>query len=1024
MPRTRQLSRQRLAPSAPRLPLWRRERLIHYYPQGSESLSTKGATSFRTFSGPGYSSAVVDTDLQRIAALGMTMVRVVLFDSSDQANSGSVYAGLVYFSPTTLDTTGFGNLKDFMTRAHKYGLGVYLWYSAAPYTDATLAQYESFFGTLQQYLPDPHPLRVIELLDEQSGAVPASYQSYLTGLLPWLRARFPGVTITASVQGYGASGQGSGNVPYLLQALGGGALPYLGVHRNDNLTWQDAPQGALAEQVAAAAANLLTVTTSSTAVTAGTTTSITLASASGFSAGQAVLIDPGTNQEYAVIQSISTTTLTFPAALQHAHSGSYEVIALGSAAGPGPVVPTWVDQAGGTTDPGAVTNLSYVPTVHPDAAEAQQEYYARTLFLRLRDLGLGYPGWWELHDRAHVLSPLGPPAAQTLSYSTDADPGFTARLSGTVYVAISYTSGGVEGYATVIGAAMGTNNTIIVPAFTCPRYVQYVNYYCGVSAALTDLKLVAQQYVAGQSQAGTVYPQTQAQKITYVGDGRLPQLVYSNATGGSLLCNATHYVLYRWLTANGATAPAFISIKTGGTSGSTAQLIMEALPVPAQATGLAVYMSQAGSGNNLYSYGLTAVQTWATPGAGPSGNGLTTQVTLNTYTALAVGQAGPGSTTVPFAAPYAGTATQSTTAGSLSASKTHTWSYAWQDTSGNWVAAAPLTITLDATHTAFATPALIPPPNTAGFALYVETADGSTAYRSYAVWTASTPTTYSALLSGGLVPAQTVTGYGSGTDTHAPAILPYPNTTSGYPENIYYGSGGTGVAAGQYVGEFPDDHSWGLYRAVEAGGSLAAANATLKPAGTTLQNLLTGKGALSLDWNSSFDESVSGPDGNTYAKYWELLGANAGNGTPYAYLGLIYRDTTTVHAGGSTASLRFHNIGGSGTNTIYAAIPVLLQPVPGKTYTVSCWINIAAMAASYGGNAAQAALVALIMDAGGATLASGSATQAAATAGWVQLSCTVTWPQTRLAYLMVYVGVQCANPTAQWDVYFDDVTLS
>ena len=69
-----------------------------------------------------------------------------------------------------------------------------------------------------------------------------------------------------------------------------------------------------------------TATTSSTAVTAATTltpVALTLASATGFSAGQRVVVDVDSRQEIATIQSISGAAITVH--LKNAHTGTYPV---------------------------------------------------------------------------------------------------------------------------------------------------------------------------------------------------------------------------------------------------------------------------------------------------------------------------------------------------------------------------------------------------------------------------------------------------------------------------------------------------------------------------------------------------------------------------------------------------------------------------------------------------------------------------------------------------------------------------
>ncbi len=73
-----------------------------------------------------------------------------------------------------------------------------------------------------------------------------------------------------------------------------------------------------------------TATTSSTGVSAQgepTQTTLTLASATGFSAGDRVVVDVDSRQEIATVQSVSGSTITLLLSLQH--SGTYPVIVEG-----------------------------------------------------------------------------------------------------------------------------------------------------------------------------------------------------------------------------------------------------------------------------------------------------------------------------------------------------------------------------------------------------------------------------------------------------------------------------------------------------------------------------------------------------------------------------------------------------------------------------------------------------------------------------------------------------------------------
>lgn len=69
-------------------------------------------------------------------------------------------------------------------------------------------------------------------------------------------------------------------------------------------------------------------TTSTTTVTAGVTTTITLASINGFAVGQSVVVDQGgANPDTVTVASLNVgaKTLTFASAPTHGHSGTYNV---------------------------------------------------------------------------------------------------------------------------------------------------------------------------------------------------------------------------------------------------------------------------------------------------------------------------------------------------------------------------------------------------------------------------------------------------------------------------------------------------------------------------------------------------------------------------------------------------------------------------------------------------------------------------------------------------------------------------
>lgn len=99
--------------------------------------------------------------------------------------------------------------------------------------------------------------------------------------------------------------------------LTAGAEPYIGVT-------------ALFDQVISPFLTAATETTSSTSVTAATSptpVTLTLASASGFAAGEVVVVDVDSRQERATIQSLTGSDITVQLTL--AHSGTYPVLLEG-----------------------------------------------------------------------------------------------------------------------------------------------------------------------------------------------------------------------------------------------------------------------------------------------------------------------------------------------------------------------------------------------------------------------------------------------------------------------------------------------------------------------------------------------------------------------------------------------------------------------------------------------------------------------------------------------------------------------
>jgi hypothetical protein len=83
---------------------------------------------------------------------------------------------------------------------------------------------------------------------------------------------------------------------------------------------------------------------------------VTLNDATGFAAGQSVLVDSGANQDQMTISSISGNTLTFTAGLAHAHASGASVSARSI---------TWTD-----TNTGGSSHTYYVTAASAAFAES------------------------------------------------------------------------------------------------------------------------------------------------------------------------------------------------------------------------------------------------------------------------------------------------------------------------------------------------------------------------------------------------------------------------------------------------------------------------------------------------------------------------------------------------------------------------------------------------------------------------------------------------------------------------------
>jgi hypothetical protein len=115
-----------------------------------------------------------------------------------------------------------------------------------------------------------------------------------------------------------------------------GAEPYIGVTR-------------LFEQVIAVYLQSGATTTSSTTVTASSSPSLvtyTLADATGFTAGDRVIIDVDSRQEAAIVESVSGSTIK--CLTQFAHSGTYTITVEGGES----IVREWLNKLRALTAPG------------------------------------------------------------------------------------------------------------------------------------------------------------------------------------------------------------------------------------------------------------------------------------------------------------------------------------------------------------------------------------------------------------------------------------------------------------------------------------------------------------------------------------------------------------------------------------------------------------------------------------------------------------------------------------------------
>jgi hypothetical protein len=177
-----------------------------------------------------------------------------------------------------------------------------------------------------------------------------------------------------------------------------GALPYIG-------------HASIFEQVIQPYLEAGATTTSATAVTAATSytpVAITLASATGFSAGDRVVIDVDTRQEIATVQSITGAAITVQ--LTGVHSGTYPVTVDG-----GETVIREIlgrlrelsEQTGEAAGTAGIKKVSSIEFFGDGSSSQSTRLYS--LRMKQRDelaSALGIPNMWRLRQSAGQRSAL------------------------------------------------------------------------------------------------------------------------------------------------------------------------------------------------------------------------------------------------------------------------------------------------------------------------------------------------------------------------------------------------------------------------------------------------------------------------------------------------------------------------------------------------------------------------------------------------------------------------------------------
>jgi hypothetical protein len=98
------------------------------------------------------------------------------------------------------------------------------------------------------------------------------------------------------------------------------------------------------------------VNTTVATASAASATTLTVAGASGFTAGQSVLVDTGANQDTMTVSSVSGNTITYTAGMPHAHAVGVPVVLRAV---------SWTD-----TNVGAGTHTYYITAVSSTLTES------------------------------------------------------------------------------------------------------------------------------------------------------------------------------------------------------------------------------------------------------------------------------------------------------------------------------------------------------------------------------------------------------------------------------------------------------------------------------------------------------------------------------------------------------------------------------------------------------------------------------------------------------------------------------